>query len=815
MNARRGSASPFRERGWIDKVATNVAPATVAAVAVALPLIPSEAVATGSTILIDLAIFCGLAVWAVSRVLAGQRHSRLDGSSVDMLLGLFFVWFAGSAARMIDMAHGRPAINVTWAWLGGGGLWFLARQSLRAPQTLRAMAAVLCAVAAGLASYSFYQCGYQMPRDRAAFRRDPEAVLREAGIVAPEGSPIREQFRNRVESREPIATFALTNSLAGYLLPSLVICLAGVAAARYGWQTRHAVDPLETNAPSKTPVKRPGGTPREGRESRVHNTSPIAIAWTVAAIAVAGCLLLTKSRSAYVATLFAGAAIGWNLLRGGERIGWKIPMAVVGTSAVLTVLAAATGFLDIQVLSEARLSLGYRWEYWTSTIAMIRDFPLNGCGAGNYQSFYTAYKLPQASEVVADPHNFVFELAAIAGVPALAAWLAAFALWLATIVRGTTHSRSGPSVTETVPLAETPAFDRASATGSAALSAMGSAASGSLEQLVEPDTSGAVWVGAALGLPLAAIAGMLAGYPPSAMLLATGVPPAFALLFGLRRWVREGELPAFALPVATLAVLVNLLAAGGIGFPAVATGWWLVGAMGLNRVERTQLGWVAPRWLWGVVAASVGMLVIAFYLTCYRPVFESQSRIAAATLAGERGDLRAVLDELQAAADADPWSSAAWVQLAGFRHRQWLEGGASPAREEFERAVLEALRRDHRAHSLRRELGDLFLDAYAKMGDRAALGDAVALYRDAIALYPNHAPHHAQLACALWAAGERNAGRVAAREALRLDALNPHREQKLDAQRLRTVESATSARPKSANAREWVEWIVRETSESN
>lgn len=747
MNARRAAGSPFPNRVWIDKAATRVGPATVAAVAVALPLIPSEAVSSGSMILIDLAILCGFAAWAAARLLSGQRESPLYGSAVDVALGLFFVWFAGSAARMLDTAQGRPAINVTWAWLSGGLLWFLARQSLRSPRTLRAMAAVLCAVAAGLASYSFYQCGYQMPRDRAAFQRDPDAMMREAGIVAPEGSPIREQFRNRIESREPIATFALTNSLAGYLLPSLVLCIAGLSA---------------TSRTVRAPV----------------------IAWTVAAVAIAACLLLTKSRSGYVATLFAVAVIGWNLLRGGERIGWKIPSMAVGVVGVLAGLAAATGFLDIQVLSEARLSLGYRWEYWTSTIAMIRDFPLSGCGAGNYQSYYTAYKLPQASEVVADPHNFLFELAAIGGVPALVAWLVAFALWLIAVARKPTSKQDGAKLGEAV-------------------------------SEVDLDATKAVAFGAVLGLPLAAVAGMLAGYPPSAVLILTGLPPAVAMLVCLRPWVRDGRLPWFALPVATLAVLVNLLAAGGIGFPAVAAGWWLVGALAFNGAEMFSWSGSAPRWLWGLMSASSLLLIVAFYLTCYQPVFESQSRLAVAGVAGERGDSRTMLEELRAAADADPWSSAASVQLASLYHSQWLATGSPSAREEFERSTLEALRRDRRAHSLRRELGDLLVAAYGRMGDRAALGDAVALYRDAISLYPTHAPHHAQLAWALWVAGEQDTSRVAAREALRLDDLNPHREQKLAAQRLTVLDAATSAGPKTSNAREWVEWIVRETPESN
>jgi hypothetical protein len=59
-----------------------------------------------------------------------------------------------------------------------------------------------------------------------------------------------------------------------------------------------------------------------------------------------------------------------------------------------------------------------------SLLAMIRDYPWTGCGPGNFQGSYTRYKLPEASEVVADPHNFLMEIWATAGTPAALALLA-------------------------------------------------------------------------------------------------------------------------------------------------------------------------------------------------------------------------------------------------------------------------------------------------------------------------------------------------------------------------------------------------------
>ena len=60
---------------------------------------------------------------------------------------------------------------------------------------------------------------------------------------------------------------------------------------------------------------------------------------------------------------------------------------------------------------------------------MIADHPLLGVGPGNFQDFYTRYKIPQASEEPVDPHNFLVEIAATAGVPAMLLFVAALLLF--------------------------------------------------------------------------------------------------------------------------------------------------------------------------------------------------------------------------------------------------------------------------------------------------------------------------------------------------------------------------------------------------
>ena len=67
-----------------------------------------------------------------------------------------------------------------------------------------------------------------MPHTRAEYQADPDRALRDAGLWFPPDSPERKLFEDRLANTEPMATFALTNSLAAFLAPWLVM-LAGIA----------------------------------------------------------------------------------------------------------------------------------------------------------------------------------------------------------------------------------------------------------------------------------------------------------------------------------------------------------------------------------------------------------------------------------------------------------------------------------------------------------------------------------------------------------------------------------------------------------
>ena len=128
----------------------------------------------------------------------------------------------------------------------------------------------MVALAVAISGYGLYQCAYELPHTRAKYKANPDRALSDAGLSFPPDSPGRKLFEDRLANTEPMATFALTNSLAGFLAPWLVV-LAGMIC----------------------------GAGRNGKR---------LLGMAVPLIPIAVCLLLTKSRSGYAGV--CGVVVG-------------------------------------------------------------------------------------------------------------------------------------------------------------------------------------------------------------------------------------------------------------------------------------------------------------------------------------------------------------------------------------------------------------------------------------------------------------------------------------------------------------------------
>lgn len=704
--------------------------AWLAALFVATLLLPSEAAASEGTGIVLVMLWLVLLVaWCMGKML--RKDYSLYAASTACVFGILLVLIVISTVVMRSQGHPRPMINTVWQWISFGIAFFLCREVIRSDIQRRAMVAVMLAMAVCLSGHGYYQYTISMPKTRKEYEANPDATLAAAGIVASPGSPARSLFEYRLYSTEPLATFTLTNSLAGFLSPWLLIA---IGAAWTSWKDAK-------------------------------------LRWRIVpgllfcAVLVAGCWMLTKSRTAWLATIFGLGLLAIYVRQRGWRPDWRILTGCVAAPILLVFFGMIMGALDMPVLTESVKSLQYRVEYWQATAGMIADYPWLGCGPGNFQQYYTAYKLPAASETIADPHNFLLEVWATAGTPAafaLLALLLVFAFQVRKALQTTTpHSADVPRPTAAKTKAES---KTAMATGGDA-------------------DAWFVYLGAAIGILIAYFpCGFLVGYMPEFALFLVAFPLGLVALVACHAWVRHGQLSLPTLLCAVVVLLVNLLAAGGISFAGVSLTLWLLLAVSLNMVEQERPARLRPRVVvWGLAGAAWLLLVLC-YLTAYNPIIRSQANLSEANAARQFGRIEHAETTLQHAAAADPHSSEPWLQLAALRHEQWIRTANPTVGAAFDEAVEQMLRRNPRANKLQLQVGDWQVVAFRINNRQEHLQAALAAYRQAEALYPNDSLGRAHAAWAAFLAEDPENALAKAETALQLDKLNPHREQKLDVQ---------------------------------
>ncbi len=727
--------------------------AIATALLVSTPLIASESVVSEGTGATWHVMWLALAVISLlGSALFTSNENRW--SWVDLCVGLLVGWHIVSAL-MCD-GNLRHAWNATWQWGAYGAMAIVFRQQLTSAKETRALVVVMFALALAVSLHAYYQYAVLQPQMRAQYEKDPEAILQQLGVTAEAGSPMRTLAENRIKSVEPNAEFALTNSLAGFLLPWLLIPLA-VAF----WSVQKEFD-----------VK-------------------LLVTLLVIVLLVFGVLLLTKSRTA----VLAGAGGVVLLLLYGRRSGWQLnwrwPAGIAAAVMVMGLIAVAAKGLDAEVLSESPKSVLYRLEYWRATAALIADEPIFGVGPGNFQERYVNYKLPQASETVADPHNFLLEVWSTAGTPAL---LALIALMFAT---GWQLSRRSPLISGDLKVA--PTVNTAEKKAAADELKIGHFA---------------IYAGAVLGLLLAGILGFIvfdplettrSGVVEPGRDAALGIPiiwltsfASFIVCFvGLKDWVERGELPRSAVIIALIVLLVNLLAAGAAIFPGVVNAAWLLWAMALQRdnaVENIPLsseprispqGPLVTRWISIAAAGLFVAALIGCYVTEYQPVLQGHMKVLEAAATREQ----AVRDPSRAsqvtaliadAIAADPWAPMPRRMLADFRLRQWLTQQNQRNWGPFLDAMADYEKSSPHHFAQHEERGQWLLLAARKVKDPERLQLAAKAYAAAIKCYPNSAILHAQLASLLAEQGQVEDAKREADEAKRLDDLCPHVEQKLE-----------------------------------
>jgi O-antigen ligase len=661
--------------------------------------------------------------WAGWRLWHGQGvwHGGLVEAGLLAAAGAYFL-SSGVAA-----AYRHPAWLIACEWLVLVVCLSLVRQLAGPADTRRGLLAAVLATAVSLAALGIYQGVFELPGQRRyaqnleTLRRDWE---KQTGRPIRLDDPELANLAQRLQQDNVFATFANPNSFAGYLA---LLLPAAVGYAAVAWR------------------------------QRTSTWQPVAAVVAAGALAVA--LFLTHSRGAALALVLVGAAVALWFGRGFLRrhLAW---------AAAALVLLAGAGVLVSRMTSEDTAkrapaqSLGLRLNYWRATWGMVRDHPWLGVGPGNYSRYYPRYMVPTAvNEKISDPHNFVLDVWANAGVLALAGLfvaLGAVAGRLAGVARDPTRVPREPPP----PVGEETPWD--------------------------------FYLGGMAGLLLAYVLKASVAPDPDSILIA-GVEAggrsvvwfaAFALFWSIP-W--SGSSVVLALAAGVAACLLNLCVSGGISFPSVAQPLWTVAALALVLATAGAPGWVLrpglalflPLPLLAAAAFTYLLMVVLPTTACdyhlrQAHLYQNLSRQKASnpkTVPDVGRSLALATSQLQEAHRADPTNVTPLMALA-----RWdIEVNPLPGR----RGDVEALGLLEQARALDPmgkevlllTLQDRLRLAAQQGADRAGLLDAAAKDAAAVeAIDPSEAARlHVLLAEHYFAMGDQGAGYREAKAAWQAD----------------------------------------------
>jgi tetratricopeptide (TPR) repeat protein len=291
-------------------------------------------------------------------------------------------------------------------------------------------------------------------------------------------------------------------------------------------------------------------------------------------------------------------------------------------------------------------------------------------------------------------------------------------------------------------------------------------------------------IGGLAGVALGTAIAWLSGFPLARthmILIVAGIGGAWWLW---RDWVHSGKLARRLPIIAVIALLVNLLAAGGISYPGLAGSLWLLVAIELNLTDRAEsqtAGSVEGRSLieqwfhstafrWGACIALATLLAAALW-TEYLPVMACRLQLSIADAAQAAGRADQSRNALEAATTADPWSSEAAVRLAAQRFADYQTLPTPSQRRTLLDADDVARRLASHRSNVWAQGGGFAAAIHQHTGNVEDFDAAQSYFERAIELYPSNAELQANAAKFWQSAGKTDRALAAATEALRLDDL--------------------------------------------
>ncbi len=335
-----------------------------------------------STVLILAAI-----AWCVGMFLCARPSYRFSGIEIGLAIfliaGVIGIWAASNK---------RTAITDMVTLIGPILMALLLIQILDSPAKIRLVLFVVVALGAA----GTFQCFDQLLASNQYmiedYERDPQDHIARAGFEP--NSFQHMLYEHRLYSKDIRGFFTTGNSAGSFAI------LATFAAI---------------------------GLFIEKFKNRLKESShvPLVLCTIVAAVVTAG-LIITHSKGAIIASAVSAGFLAAYLMFGGWLRVHKKTVFALCLTAVVAGLAAVVWYGVSHGYLPGGNSMLVRWQYWVCSAKMYAARPLTGVGGGNFATYYTHYKLPQALESVRDPHNFVLTVLTQYGPLGLIGFVAAF-----------------------------------------------------------------------------------------------------------------------------------------------------------------------------------------------------------------------------------------------------------------------------------------------------------------------------------------------------------------------------------------------------
>lgn len=311
-----------------------------------------------------------------------SRWSHLIAFALAVWVMLSTAWSSDRFAAIVSASHLLAGISLMWA----------VSQLVRSAVRLRLVAAVCFGLLLVLAAQAVVYQTIDVPANIRYWNDNRAALLKERGWAP--GSFSATQLERKITSGEIVGFFTSPNTF-GAIGVMLFFVAAGIGLQKI----------KDRDVPAG------------------------AIIITAGAACVGWITVQSRSKTAGatpmlgIALLILFALLHAHVRRRSAFFYW------IGTTSVALALAAVVAhgiYRGGLFPGHFSNSLDFRWKYWVAATHIFQQHAVTGIGWANFGLHYVGARLPEASEEVKDPHNFLVrffvEAGLIGGMLAIA-WL--------------------------------------------------------------------------------------------------------------------------------------------------------------------------------------------------------------------------------------------------------------------------------------------------------------------------------------------------------------------------------------------------------